>query len=202
MNNILTNDKKTYILSGILFTIFIFSISDVFALEESDISASRIVTSGDLYIESKEPISVPFKVSAISSLNNPIPVECDKTPNSTFKVGKTTVRCMAIDSTGDILRKSFVVTVGYNVVQIPDWFKQTTEYWMIETISDNEYAKTLQFLIGEKIIHVPQTKIPKQAILSDVPVWVKTNAKNWINGDISNDEFAIGLDWILRNPSN
>ena len=202
MTRALINHEKAIVFTIILSIIFVFSVEDVFAFQQSDTNTSKIITQGDIYIESEEPTRVPFSITATDTFNNSIQVECDKTLNSIFNTGKTIVRCMAIDSSGDIVRESFVVTVGYNIVKIQDWFKKTTAYWVSQMMSDGEYYKTLEFLLDEKIIHIPQTKISIESSHSEIPVWVKTNAEKWINEKISDDEFSIVLQWILRNPSN
>ena len=169
----------------------------VFGDIKSDIEQIKIVTDGDLYIESQYPSQVAFNVVAKDNENNKLPVECDKTSKSFFKVGKTTVRCMAIDKFGNEVRDSFTITVGYNIVQIPDWFKQTTELWTTKKISDNNYIKILEFLLKEKVITVPLSKVPKDNNKGDLPIWIDDNAKKWIKGEISNDEFSISIKWML-----
>ena len=183
------------------------NVDDAWALEQSETVLPKITTGGDLYIESKVPTQVSFNVSAKDGSNNPIPVECNKTLNTVFKTGKTTVRCIAADSFGNEIRDSFVVTVGYEIVQIPDWFKQTAKFWADHIISDDEYIHTVDFLINEQIIHVPHTKTPKDSIDTNIPVWIKANAEKWIKGEISDDEFSIGIQWMLdkgmiQNQSN
>jgi len=170
---------------------------NVYAVEQSTTISPKIITNGDLYMESKIPIQIPFKVTATDSFNNSIPVECDKTPSTMFKTGKTTVRCMAVDSFGNEARDSFVITVGYEIVQIPNWIKQITQFWASDNISDTEYFQTLNFLLDEQIIHVPHTKTPKDNGESKIPIWIKTNAEKWTKGKISDDEFSIGIQWIL-----
>ena len=157
----------------------------------------KIITNGDLYVESKVPTQIPFNVTAMDGFNSPIPVECDKTPETMFKVGKTTVRCMAFDSFGNNVSDSFVVTVGYEIVQIPDWLKNITQFWISGGISDAQYFQTLSFLLDEQIIHVPYTKMPKSAGDYEIPIWIQTNAERWVNGGISDDEFSIGIQWLL-----
>jgi hypothetical protein len=170
---------------------------DAFAEQVSRVSPKIIL--GDVYAESKIPTQIPFRVTAVDSSNNPIPVECDKTQNSIFKTGKTTVRCVAIDSFGNEARGSFVVTVGYEIVQIPDWLKSTTQFWIDNTMSDGEYAHTMNYLLDKQIIHMPHTKASKNSTGSDIPVWIKENAKKWVKGGMSDDEFAIGIQWIIKN---
>ena len=186
----------------IIFTIssvilFVGGTNDVFAVEQSDEINSKIMTNGDLYVKSATSIQIPFSVNAIDSFDNPIPVECDKTSKTMFKTGKTTVRCMAVDSFGNEVRDSFVVTVGYEVVQIPNWLKQITQFWISGDVSDAEYFQTLSFLLDEQIIHVPNTKAPKNIGYNEIPIWIETNAEKWVKGEISDDEFSIGIQWML-----
>ena len=169
----------------------------VFGDIESDLGEVKIITDGDLYVESEFPSQVAFNIIAKDNANNELPVECDKTTNSFFEVGKTTVRCMAIDEFGNEIRDSFTITVGYNIVQIPNWFKQTTELWTTEKISDDSYTEILEFLLKEKIITIPMSKAPKDNNNVDLPIWINNTAEKWIKGDISNDEFSISIKWML-----
>ncbi len=120
--------------------IFAVNVNDASAVELSNIISPEIITDRDRYIKSKIPTQVSFNVVATDSLNKSIPVECDKPLNAIFKTGKTTVRCMAVDSFGNEIRDSFVVTVGYEIVPIPDWFKQTAKFWASQTMSDDEFS--------------------------------------------------------------
>ncbi|MDH3833433.1 MAG: HYR domain-containing protein [Nitrosopumilus sp.] len=190
--------NKTLIIFAVSSAIlFVGNTSDVFAVEQSTIINPKIITNGDLYIESKTSIQIPFMVTATDSFNNPIPVECDKTPNTMFKIGKTTVRCIAVDSFGNEARNSFVITVGYEIVQIPNWIKQITQFWTSGNISDTEYFQTLNFLLDKQIIHVPHTKTLKYDEESKIPIWIKTIAEKWTKGEMSDDEFSIGIQWML-----
>ncbi|MGI9567019.1 MAG: plastocyanin [Nitrosopumilus sp.] len=178
--------------------VLIFAADEVFAIEKSDIiNKGEIIIYGGLYVESVVSTKVSFDVTAVDNFNESIPVQCDKTSDSIFDVGKTTVRCIAIDSLGNQLRESFVITVGYSIVQIPEWFKQTTEFWISQDMSDEEYIKTLEFLLDEKLMYLPQTKMPKENSELEIPVWINTNAVKWTEGEISNDEFSIGIQWML-----
>lgn len=102
-----------------------------------------------------------------------------------------------MDSSGNIARASFIVTVGNNFVKIPDWFKQTTQFWVNNNTSDREYTKAIQFLISQKIVHIPFTN-QGDDIDSEIPIWIKTNSQNWIDGNASTDEFSIGISWMIE----
>ena len=197
MAKIQIQNKTLIIFTVSLSVLFAGSVNDVFAVEQSTMLKSKIITNGDLYVESNIPTQIPFSVTAMDGFNNSIPVECDKTPKTMFKVGKTTVRCMAFDSFGNKATDSFVVTIGYEIVQIPDWLKNITQFWISGGISDDEYFQTLSFLLDEKIIHVPYTKTPKNSGDYEIPIWIKTYAERWVDGEISDDEFSIGMYWLL-----
>ena len=180
-----------------LLILFASNTNEVFA-EQSGAFDPKI-TVADVYIESKIPIQVPFKVTASDMFNNPIPVECDKTQNSVFKIGKTTVRCIAKDALGNEIRSSFVVTVGYEIVQIPNWLKQTTHFWTNDKMSDYEYLHTLNFLFEKQIIHVPHVKASKNNMDFNIPVWIKINAEKWTKGKYQTMSSPLGYNrcWTM-----
>lgn len=151
----------------------------------------------DIYILSKNPIKVDFKVRAIDNADGIVNVQCDKTSNTIFKLGKTTVRCETKDFAGNKSRASFIVTVGYNIVQIPSWVKQPTKMWIENSIDDETYAKTMGFLIKERLVQIPFAKNPNNSE-SEIPVWIKTNAKSWVDNKITDDEYSIILQWLIN----
>jgi len=162
-----------------------------------DYESPKLFVPNDIYILSKNPIQVDFKVEAIDNIDGRVQVQCDKISGATFKLGKTIVRCETKDSVGNTNRASFVVTIGYNIVQIPSWVKQPTTLWIENSIDDKTYAKTMGFLIKERLIHIPFAKSPNYSE-SEIPIWIKTNAKSWIDNEISDDEYSIILQWLLN----
>ena len=184
------------VFSAILIQSMIFD--QAFASGSADKTPPIIITQGDIYKISKIPITIPFSITAIDNIDGQVQVDCDKTPQTVFNTGKTTVRCLAIDSAGNEARISFVVTVGYEIVKIPYWLKQTTAFWVADQMSDSEYTKTLQYLLENEIIHIPFSKQTKNAFAKEIPVWIKTNSQKWITGEFSDDEFSIGIQWMLE----
>lgn len=157
----------------------------------------KIFIPKDIYVLSKNPVKIDFKVNAIDNVDGKVSVQCDKTSESVFKLGKTTVRCETEDSTGNKSRASFIVTVGYDIVQIPSWIKQPTRLWIENSIDDKTYAKTISFLIKEQLVKVPFVKSPNNSA-SEIPIWIKTNAKSWVDNKISDDEYSIMLQWLIN----
>jgi len=171
---------------------------NAFATDSSDTVKPTITTQGDIYKISTIPTPVSLSILAVDDVDGQIRVDCDSTSQTIFQIGKTTVRCYTIDSSGNEARASFVVTVGDNFVKIPDWVKNLTQYWLNHQMSDVQYAATLKYLIEQKIVHVPYSKQTTDDAASDVPIWIKTNSQKWIDGKMSNDEFSIGVQWMLE----
>lgn len=195
----LVTEMRCLILS--LFTVFSILILQVVTENEAfalDSLKPVITTPEDIYVISKVPTTVFYSITAVDNIGKQIPVTCDRGIGHVFNTGKTTVRCYTVDSLGNEARTSFVVTVGYEIVKIPSWFKLTTGYWVSNQMSDTEYAKTLEFLLVNKIIHVPLSKQSKGITNSEIPIWIKTNSQKWIQGNASDDEFSIGIQWMLE----
>lgn len=182
----------------ILCSLLIFSTPLGFAQTSGiDNLAPKIIVPKDIYVESKIPVPVNFVVKAIDDVEGEVPVNCDKISGSVFKIGKTTVRCIAVDSSGNERRASFIVTVGYTIVQIPAWVKQTTKFWTDGSVEDRTYAETIGFLIKEGIIKVPLAKTPNYSE-SEIPSWIRTSAQYWVDGYITDDEYSIMLQWLIN----
>jgi hypothetical protein len=176
--------------------------SDNIFAESADTVRPILSTQGDIYHVSTVPTPVSFSLSAIDDVDGQLQVDCDRISSLTvFKVGKTTVRCIAVDSAGNEARTSFVVTVGNNFVMIPDWVKGLTKYWVNQQITDVEYTTSLKYLMDQKIVHVPYSKTMKNNISSEIPVWIKTNSQMWVDGKMSVDEFSIGIQRMLERGS-
>ena len=184
----------------VLISILIFTIPSVFAQTSSDnidVLAPKLILPDTIYVASKIPIQVNFTVKAIDEVDGEIDAYCDRTSGSYFKVGQTRVRCEAEDSSGNRKTGSFTITVGYEIVKIPSWVKQTTKYWVEDFTDDKTYATTIGFLIQEGIVTVPFAKTPNYSEI-EIPSWIKTNAKYWTEGGITNDEYSIMLQWLIN----
>jgi hypothetical protein len=192
---------KQIILLSMTISILLLQIAasyNAFATDSSDTVKPTITTQGDIYKISTIPTPVSLSILAVDDVDGQIRVDCDSTSQTIFQIGKTTVRCYTIDSSGNEARASFVVTVGDNFVKIPDWVKNLTQYWLNHQMSDVQYAATLKYLIEQKIVHVPYSKQTTDDAASEVPIWIKTNSQKWIDGKMSNDEFSIGVQWMLE----
>ena len=183
-----------------LYSLLLFLIPSSFAQEFEpgvDYLAPKLIMPKDIYIISQFPVPIHFDVKAIDDIDGDVPVQCDKISGSIFNVGKTIVRCVTEDTAGNERKASFVVTVGYEIVDIPTWVKQTTKFWVEGSVDDKTYGSTIKFLIEEKIVKVPVAKTSSHSEI-EIPLWIKTNAKFWVEGGISDDEYSIMLQWLIN----
>lgn len=88
--------------------------------------------------------------------------------------------------------------IDSEIIVIPYWIKGFARYWLDGAISDNEFAKTIEFLIKEGIILIPETQSQEKNTEVEIPEWVKTNTKWWIEGKISDNEYALGLQHLIK----
>jgi hypothetical protein len=192
-------DMKKFL--TVVFCISFFSYPLAFAQSPSFVTDREppiLLTPIDIYVTSSVPAPVSFSVEALDNVDGKVPVNCDKISGQIFKVGKTVVRCEAYDHARNRSQSSFVVTVGYEVVQIPSWVKSITKTWSNGFIDDKTYSETIGYLIKEKIIKVPLGK-NSDNFKADIPKWIKINARYWIDGKISDDEYSIMLQWMINN---
>ncbi len=193
--------KHVILLSMTIFSILLLQTAasnHAFATESSDNIKPIITTQGDIYQISTIPTPVSLLISAVDDVDGKVRVDCDSTSKTIFQIGKTTVRCYAMDSAGNEARESFVVTVGDNFVMIPDWVKNLTQYWINQQMSDEQYATTMTYLMAQKIVYVPYSGKVIDEPNWEVPIWIKTNSQNWIDGTSSVDEFSIGIQLMLE----
>jgi hypothetical protein len=83
--------------------------------------------------------------------------------------------------------------------QIPVWIKNNAEWWADEQIGDHAFVSSIQYLINEKIIQIPETQEVDSQNFREMPVWVKNIAGYWATGSISNDEFIQSIQYLVES---
>ena len=83
--------------------------------------------------------------------------------------------------------------------KIPNWIKNNAKWWSSGLISDSEFLAGIEYLIGEKIILIPNTPDPGIPQTKSVPVWIKNTAKWWSEGLIDENEFLKGISFLIEN---
>ena len=80
---------------------------------------------------------------------------------------------------------------------IPVWIKNGAGWWADGIVGDTEFIQSIQFLINEGILSIPDTE-NKTAESGEVPEWVKNNAGWWAEDLISDDDFMKGIQFLVE----
>ena len=81
---------------------------------------------------------------------------------------------------------------------IPNWIRNTAEWWSDDRIGDDDFARGIKFLIDEKIMVIPETQQGADPTSNQIPEWVKFNAGWWADGIISDNEFTKSIEYLIK----
>ena len=81
---------------------------------------------------------------------------------------------------------------------IPSWIKNTAGWWANDQIPDEEFVRSLQFLVENNIINVKSSE-KTQTTLQIIPSWIKNTAGWWANDQIPDEEFLKGINFLGDN---
>ncbi len=76
--------------------------------------------------------------------------------------------------------------------------KNTAGWWADGQIPDEEFVKSLQFLIENRIINV-ESSDEIQSTVQSIPAWIKNTAGWWADGQIPDEEFLKGVNFLIGN---
>jgi hypothetical protein len=82
---------------------------------------------------------------------------------------------------------------------IPDWVRSTAKWWSLTQITDQDFAKGLEYLIQENIINVSGGTSSEGESEVQMPSWLRKNAGWWSQGLLSDDEFVKSIQWLVNN---
>ncbi len=82
---------------------------------------------------------------------------------------------------------------------IPHWVKTNAEWWAEDQIDDKTFSTSIEFLINDGIILVPN--VPSDNIIQEplIPNWVKNNAGWWADGQIPDSAFIDGIQYLIKD---
>ena len=89
--------------------------------------------------------------------------------------------------------------MGYgDPVSVPDWIRNSAEWWVMGEITDSEFKTGIEFMLENNIIMV--SNIPPSGNISteEIPIWVRNNAHWWSQDLISEDEFVNSLKFLIQ----
>ena len=102
-----------------------------------------------------------------------------------------------VEYSGGIDTIEFELIDSGNIV-IPFWIKQVTYYWISGQIDDVTYADSIEFLIENEIIVIPETQAETPTENKQIPDWIKFNALWWLEEKISDTEFALAVQHLIK----
>jgi len=102
------------------------------------------------------------------------------------------------------LQVSFTVGGTISYVQstqqmIPDWVRHNAKWWSLTKISDQDFAKGLEYLINQGIIVIPENTRAEGAPEKQLAGWLRQDAGWWSQGLLTDDEFFKSIQWMINN---
>ena len=82
---------------------------------------------------------------------------------------------------------------------IPYWFKNIALWWSAGKISNDEFITSIEYLMNEKIIRVPQIESDDDSINRHIPLVFKNNARLWSHDQITDTEFIDNIQILVKN---
>ena len=81
---------------------------------------------------------------------------------------------------------------------VPDWIKNIAKWWSEKNISDQEFLLSVQFMIENNIIVIPDLPESQRLQEEKVPDWIRTNADWWAQDKISEQEFVNTIKYLVQ----
>jgi len=113
--------------------------------------------------------------------------------------------------TSNIIEKS-----NYQVKkQVPEWFKQNTEWWLDGQIDEATYLRGITSIIDQGIIEIPQQILLKNKQVNEelsamkidaeynpvhkpVPDWIKNTASWWAEGKVDDRDYLLSVEYLIK----
>ena len=103
------------------------------------------------------------------------------------------------EQTTETSQSSQKTDTGKETKPIPDWIRNNAHWWSLTQISDQDFAKGLEYLIKEDIINVPKGTASEGQAEQNIPDWLRKNAGWWSQGLLSDDEFLKSIQYLINN---
>jgi hypothetical protein len=89
-------------------------------------------------------------------------------------------------------------TLSQNSEKIPNWIKNNARWWANEQIEDHTFVSSIQYLIEQNILQIPDLPEASSQNFSGVPIWIKNIAGYWADDLISDDEFIKSIEYLIE----
>ncbi len=88
-------------------------------------------------------------------------------------------------------------TMKQTIGNIPNWVKQTTNWWAITSISDQKFTDSIHYLIKKEIIMIPENKKFENTNELKMISSIRNNLSMWSQNETSNEEFYKNVNWLI-----
>lgn len=114
--------------------------------------------------------------------------------------------------------KEIITKSDYPVVknEVPEWFKQNTEWWLDGQIDEETYLRGVTSVIDLGLINIPQQVLLKNKQVNEelsamrieaeyvpshepVPAWYKTTSKWWAEGKVEDRDYLLSIEYLIKN---
>ncbi len=85
------------------------------------------------------------------------------------------------------------------ITPIPEWVRNSAGWWSLTQITDEDFAKGLEYLVQNNIIQIPQNQSSDGVAESELPSWLRKNAGWWSQGLLTDEEFFKSIQWLVNN---
>jgi tetratricopeptide (TPR) repeat protein len=86
-----------------------------------------------------------------------------------------------------------------DIGNIPDWVKDTTNWWTLTKISDQDFLNSLEYMIENDIIKIPENIVFENEKELKMISWIRNNLSMWSQNASSDDEFFKSTQWLIKN---
>lgn len=86
----------------------------------------------------------------------------------------------------------------FSGTSIPNWYKTTVSWWTEDKITRSDFLQSIEYLMEEKIIRVPQINSDRTSDEKNIPFEFKNNAKLWVQDKISDKEFVNEIEILIQ----
>jgi tetratricopeptide (TPR) repeat protein len=79
---------------------------------------------------------------------------------------------------------------------IPNWLKDTVEWWSLKKMNEQDFFKSMKYLIERSIVKIPQTDSfePGKNIGE-----VRSSLSKWSQNESSDEKFFKNIQWLIQN---
>jgi len=79
---------------------------------------------------------------------------------------------------------------------IPSWIKSNAKYWKEGKLGDDEYVKSIQYLIQNGVMQISSSNKPVEKS-NKIPSWIKNNAGYWAVGSLGDAEYVSSIQYLV-----